>query len=191
MTLRQLLLEKREAIARKWLEGVLATYPGDSPAVFAREKDPFANPVGHSLRVGTERILDVLLDGTDMAEIRESLREIMKIRAVQQFAPSEAVAFVFGLKEVVRAEAGAAAVDSQFSKELAELDAQIDRIALAAFDSYVECREQIYQLRINEVKRQVSWIVGKVNEQEPESELVQIERKREDNGGEVRREGLR
>ena len=179
MTLWQLLLEKREAIARRWLEVALATYPGDSAAVFGREKDPFANPVGHSLRVGTERILDVLLDGTDVGEIRESLHEIMKIRAVQQFAPSQAVAFVFRLKEVVRAELGGAAVDPQFSKELAGLDVQIDRIALAAFDSYVGCREQVYQLRINEVKRQVSWVVGKVNQQDPELELVQIDSKRE------------
>ena len=191
MMLRQQLLEKREAIARRWLEVVLATYPGGSGALFAREKDPFANPVGHSLRVGTERILDALLDGAEVGEIRESLHEIMKIRAVQQFAPSRAVAFVFRLKEVVRAELEGAAEDRQFSRELAELDAQIDRIALAAFDSYVGCREQVYELRINDVKRQVSWIVGKVNRQDPDPELVQIESKREDCGGNVRREGLR
>ena len=89
MMLRQLLLEKREAIARRWLEVVLATYPGDSGAVFGREKDPFANPVGHSLRAGTEGILDVLFDGGDVEGIRDSLHEVMKIRAVQQFAPSQ------------------------------------------------------------------------------------------------------
>ena len=191
MTLRRMLLEKREAIARRWLEVALATYPGNSAAVFAREKDPFANPVGHNLRVGTERILDVLLDGADARAIHEPLHEIMKVRAVQQFAPSEAVAFVFRLKEAVRAELGDAAVDPNFSSELAELDAWIDRIALAAFDAYVGCREQVYQLRINEVKRRVSWIVGKVNQQESEPELVQIESKRAGKGGNVRREGLR
>ncbi|KPK65892.1 MAG: hypothetical protein AMS21_03620 [Gemmatimonas sp. SG8_38_2] len=189
MTLRQLLLEKREVIARRWLGVVLATYPGDSGAVFASEKDPFANPVGHSLRMGTERILDVLLEGTDDEGIRESLYEIMKIRAVQQFAPSQAVEFVFRLKDVVRAELGGAVSDPQYSRELGELDAQIDEITLAAFDAYVECREQVHQLRINEVKRQVSWVIGKVNQQDPEPELVQIESKRD--GGNVQREGLR
>jgi hypothetical protein len=178
--LRQLLLEKREAIAHRWLEVVLATYPGDSGAVFAREKDPFANPVGHSLRVGTGRILDVLLEGADVEEVREALHEIMKIRAVQQFAPSQAVEFVFRLKEVVRAELGGAISDPQFSRDLTELDVAIDEIALAAFDSYIRCREQVYQLRINEVKRQVSWVIGKVNQEEPELELVQLEPKRGD-----------
>jgi hypothetical protein len=189
MTLRQLLQDKRDAIARAWLEYVLATYPGESAAVFARERDPFANPVGHSLRVGTERILEVLLDRGDVKEARENLLAIMKIRAVQQFAPSQAVGFVFRLREIVRAELGEAAADPQFSVELAELEAQIDQMALVAFDTYVECREQVHQLRINEVKRQVSWIMGKVNQQDPEPELVQITRRAE--GGTVGREGLR
>jgi hypothetical protein len=174
MTLRQLLTEKREAIARSWFEGALAAYPGDSAALFAREKDPFANPVGHSLRLGTERVLGALLDGEDVGEIREHLIEMMKIRAVQQFAPSQAVEFIFRLKEIVRAELGRAASDPQYSKELTELDAQIDEITLAAFDSYVACREEVYELRVNEVKRQVSWIVGKVNQQETDPDLVQI-----------------
>jgi hypothetical protein len=180
MTLRQLLLERREAIARSWLEGALATYPGDSPAIFAREKDPFANPVGHSLRVGTERMLDALLLDTDAGEVREQLQNIMKIRAVQPFAPSQAVGFVLRLREIIRAELGGVAADPRFASELADLDAQIDRIALAAFDKFVECREQVYELRVNEVKRQVSWITDKVNQRDPEPELVQIEPRRED-----------
>jgi hypothetical protein len=180
MTLRQLLLERREDIARSWLEGALATFPGNSPAIFAREKDPFANPVGHSLRVGTERILDALLSSPEAGEIREELQKIMKIRAVQPFAPSEAVGFVLRLREIIRAELGGVAADPRFASELADLDAQIDRIALVAFDTFVECREQVYELRVNEVKRQISWITDKVNQRDTEPELVQIEPRRED-----------
>ncbi|MGD2215223.1 MAG: RsbRD N-terminal domain-containing protein [Gemmatimonadales bacterium] len=189
MRLRKLLHDKREAIARRWLEEVLATYPGNSAALFARQMDRFANPVGHALRVGTEAILDALLDGADTQELRRHLHEMVKIRAIQQFAPSQALGFVLRLKEVVRAELGGAAADPEFPLELAELDAQIDRVALLAFDTYVECREQLYQLRINEVKRQVSWIMGKVNQRDPDPELVQITRSTE--GGNVGREDSR
>lgn len=191
VTLRQLLRERRDAIARSWLEGTLATYPGNSAAIFAREKDRFANPVGHSLRVGSEGILDAVLDGTDIEEAQKHLREIIKIRAIQQFAPSQAVGFVLQLKEVFRAGLGGAAADPEFSEELAAIDAQVDRIALVAFDTYVECREQLYELRINEVKRQVSWIMGKVNERYPDLELVHISRKRSNEGGNSRREDFR
>lgn len=190
MTLRQLLRKKRDAIARSWLEGILATYPGNSAAIFARQKDRFANPVGHSLRVGSEGILDAVLDHGDIEEVQKHLREIIKIRAIQQFAPSRAVGFVLQLKELFRTGLGGAAADPEFSEELAELDAQVDRIALIAFDTYVECREQVYELRINEVKRQVSWIIGKVNERERDPELVQISRKRSGGGGNSGREEL-
>jgi len=173
VTLRQLLLDKRDAIARRWLEAVLATYPGNSAALFARERDPFANPVGHSLRVGTERILDALLDRADIDELRKHLYEIIKIRAIQEFAPSQALGFVLHLKQVLRAELPETAADPKFSVELAGLDAQIDRAALVAFDTYVECREKVYQLRLDEVKRQVAWIVDKLNQQDLDPDLVQ------------------
>jgi hypothetical protein len=104
----------------------------------------------------------------------------MKIRAVQPFAPSEAVGFVLRLREIIRAELGGVAADPRFASELADLDAQIDRIALVAFDTFVECREQVYELRVNEVKRQISWITDKVNQRDTEPELVQIEPRRED-----------
>jgi hypothetical protein len=191
LTLRDMLRDKRDAIARTWLEEVLATYPAGSAALFARESDPFANPVGHSLRLGTERILDALLDGTDVEEIREHLLAVMKIRAVQQFAPSQAAAFVLRLREIVRAALGGVAADPESYAELAKLDAQIDRIALVAFDAYVACREQVHELRINEVKRQVSWVLDRMNRRDPDLQLVQIEPKPEREGDNLRREDLR
>ena len=178
MTLRGFLRDRREAIARSWLEGALAMYPGDSASLFAREKDPFANPVGHSLRAGTRGIVDILLDGGDDGDVVAHLRDIMKIRAVQTYPPSQAIGFVFRLREIVRAELGDLLADPRYSPELVELDAQIDGIALAALDIFVGCREQVYELRVNEVKRQVSWIVDKMNQADADPELVQITRKR-------------
>lgn len=170
MTLREHLAKNRDAIVKRWLADVLATYPGDSAAVFERQKDPFANPVGHSLRVGTQGIFEALLEDMDAEKIRHHLDEIIRIRAVQQFSASQAVSFVFGLKQAIRAELGKEVSDAQYSSELAEIDGRIDRIALAAFDIFVQCREQVYELRVNEVKRRVSWIVEKLNEREPDLE---------------------
>jgi hypothetical protein len=55
---------------------------------------------------------------------------------------------------------------------LVEFEAEIDRVALAGFDVFVECREQVSELRINEVKRRVSWIVEKMNERGSDPELA-------------------
>ncbi|GAG33495.1 unnamed protein product, partial [marine sediment metagenome] len=146
----------------------------NSPFAFKRQKDPFANPVGHSLRVGTRRIFEALLRGMDLGKgdlgkmdvekIRQDLHEMVKIRAVQQFSASEAVGFIFHLKEAVRAQLAEAVKDPRFSDELAQLDGQIDRVALAAFDLFVQCREQVYELRVNEVKRRVSWVMDKMGQ---------------------------
>jgi hypothetical protein len=192
MTFRELLQENKDAIVQRWLEDVLATYPGESAAAFfGRRKDPFANPVGHCLRVGTRGIFEALLDGMDAEKIRQHLHEIIKIRAVQQFSASQAVCFVFHLKEAIRAELGKAVTDPRFSSELAKIDGQIDRIALVAFDVFVQCREQVCELRVNEVKRRVSWVVDKMNKRgfDPESARVKSGM-RTSKGANVQREGL-
>ena len=174
MTFGELLLENKDAILARWLEDVLATYPAESSAAFRRQKDPFANPVGHGLRVGTRGIFEALADGMDHEKIRQHLLEIIKVRAVQQFSPSQAVSFVFQLKEAVRCELAKAAGDSRFASEFAELQERIDRIALVAFDVFVECRERVCELRVNEVKRRVSWVVDKMNKRDPDPELARV-----------------
>jgi hypothetical protein len=173
MTLKDLLRDNKDAVVERWLEDVLATYPGDAGAAFRRQKDPFANPVGHSLRTGTLRVFESLLDGIDDEKVRHDVGEIIKIRAVQQFSASQAVSFVFQLKAAIRAQLGAAAEDPKLAAELVQLEEQIDQIALAAFDVFVHCREQVYELRVNELKRNVSWVVERMNRRgnDPEIDL--------------------
>jgi len=197
MTLGEWLRKNKDAIVRRWLDDALATYPGDSSAAFKRQKDPFANPVGHSLRTATREILQALLEGKRCQEPFSSqlethaddndrkrfltpfplqcLHEIIKIRAVQQFSASQAVGFVFQLKQAIRAELGGGAGDPRFLSELAEFEERIDRIALAAFDIYTQCREQVFELRMNEVKRTVSWVVDKMRKRGYDPELAELD----------------
>ena len=175
MMLRELLQNREDAILERWLREALAAYPEESSALFARQKDPFANPVGHSLRAGMAGIFKAVLDGMDQEKIHECLVEMIKIRAVQQFSASQALSFIFSLKEAVRVELEKPTGDSRFSTELTEFERDIDRIVLAAFDIFVQCREQVHELRINEVKRQVSWVVEKLNKRDPSPESTRTE----------------
>jgi hypothetical protein len=190
--LAELLQERKDAVVERWFEVVLATYPEDGSRAFEREKDPFANPVGHSLREGTRGILEGVLDGMDTERIGKHLVDIIKIRAVQEFSASQAVAFTFGLKGAIRQALGDAANDETVAAELLEFEAQIDRVALAAFDIFVQCREQLLELRINEVKRSVAWTVERLNQRDAKQDLIQLESgKRSTEDGNGRREGLR
>ena len=171
-TLGELLRDNRDIIVQRWFDDGLATYPEDSASAFKRQKDPFANPIGHSLRLGTKAIFDALLDGADSDTIQHHLNEIVKIRAVQQVTASEAIKFVFSVKQAVRAELGRAARDPRMVDELEAFDGKVDRVALVAFDTYVQCREQVSELRIGEVKRQVSWIIDRVNRRNTDPEIA-------------------
>jgi len=119
--------------------------------------------VGHALRVGTAAIFDSVLDGMDPEKICRDLTDIIKIRAVQDFSPSEAVSFVFLLKKAVRGELGEEAGAPGLSAELAEFDAEVDQIALFAFDIFVRCREQVYALRVNEANRSVAGVMKRLD----------------------------
>jgi hypothetical protein len=149
---RETLLETRkEVLLAAWLMRTLETYPASSRDFLTREKDPFRNPVGHTLREGLANLLDGLLGARDVVELVPQLESIVRLRAVQDFTPSEALSFLFLLKDVVREEAtrlGEATV-----AETGSLEKRIDSLALAAFDLYMKCREEISKIQVNAAKR--------------------------------------
>jgi hypothetical protein len=151
MELKEILKEKRSAIVKRWFETVLETYHEESRGSMRRENAPFANPVGHNLSQGLEGLFDALLKGMMPNEVSTHLDAMVRIRAIQDFTPSQAVAFIFQLKGIVRNELGQELLrDARVLEELRPLDAAIDDLALYAFDLYMRCREKIYDLKAKE-----------------------------------------
>ncbi|MDP3001478.1 MAG: RsbRD N-terminal domain-containing protein [Bryobacterales bacterium] len=138
---------ERSAVVREWFERTLQSYPEQTSGFLRGEKDPFRNPVGHTLRDGLGVLFDELAGEMDQARITAALDAIVRIRAVQDHTASQAVAFLFLLKEVLRDKSPAA--------DLAMLEKRIDRMALLAFDLYMKCREKIYEIKAEEAKRRV------------------------------------
>ncbi|MHC4780200.1 MAG: RsbRD N-terminal domain-containing protein [Planctomycetota bacterium] len=162
MTLSNLLQDRREAIVRRWLEDTLATYdPGAS--TFLKGADRFANPVGNTLRAGIEGIFGILVGDMDAEGICRHLDEMIRVRTVQDFSPSQAVSFVFMLKRAIRAELGKESHGADLDASLEEFDGRIDQVALFAFDIYMRCREKICDLRVNEIKRSVAAVMERFN----------------------------
>jgi hypothetical protein len=182
MKLRDLLRKHKTLVTEKWLDKTLATYPSRTSVFLKRTKDPFANPVGKALTSGIAAVFDDLLEGFEDAGVVSAERycshldEIIKIRSVQEFSPSRAVAFIFLLKDVVREELPEELREIDSSSELARFDARIDQLALFAFDIYMKRREQLYELRVNEIKRTGFRLLKKANlisiddESEPEAD---------------------
>jgi len=148
-----LLRERKAAIAERWLASLLDTYGDDAAAFFKKRKNRFANPVGQTYAESSRAVLDEILGDMDTERVCRHLDEIVKIRAVQEFTPAKALAFVFSLKDLIREEIGDDAAGPETAGDLREIDVRIDQLALFAFDIYVMRREQVYSLRLNEIRK--------------------------------------
>ena len=163
MRLQDLLEEKREALTNKWLERTRSAYPVETAKFLERDSEQFTNPVGFTLTEAVTEIVDVLLAGMDPERVCPPLEKIIRIRAIQDFTPSKAVAFVFLLKGVVRDLLPTTAEGPSLETDLLAFDRQVDQLALFAFDIYCSCREQVFDLRVNELKRNVSTLLRKAD----------------------------
>lgn len=158
MELKSLLTEKKSSILNKWFEIILDSYPAET-AKFLRDKSKrFTNPVGSTIYHGLESLFDEIIhDKSDPNRLSSFLDNIIRIRAIQDFSASQAVAFIFSIKDIIRQEVGTASSSNQLlpqklSSELVELDAKIDSLALMSFDIYMQCREKIYDIKATEAR---------------------------------------
>ena len=150
--LKKLLQEKRSAILDDWAEKVLSTYSEEGAPFFKKITNQFANPVGHKVRLGIAEIFDAVLDQENVADrVYPVMEDLVMVRAVQTFKPSDAISFIFDLKEVVLSECQKAGL-AEYYEELPAFYAKVDAVALLVFDLYMASRERIYQIRIRELK---------------------------------------
>ena len=138
-------VKKRGAILEQWLEHTLASYPSQTARFLRNERDRFCNPVGNTLREGLATLLNELTGEMDTSKIRPALESIVRLRAVQDFTAAQAIGFVFALREILydNLERGG---PSTWQK-------RIDEMALLAFDRYMRCREEIYEIKARERQR--------------------------------------
>lgn len=153
MNLKQHLMEKKPVILKKWFDAVADTYAEDTAGFLKKKKAQFTNPVGYTLAEGLEGLFDSLLGGMIPEKVKLFLDGIVRIRAIQDFAPSEAVAFIVQLKKIVRQELGAEVLSQPgIADALVSFDSATDDLVLFSFDIYMKCREKIYELKANEAR---------------------------------------
>jgi hypothetical protein len=153
MNFKEHLSEKKADILKQWFEAVVATYANETAALLKKQKAQFTNPVGYTLTEGLEQLFDALLKGMLPDTVSGFLDSIVRLRAIQDFAPSEALSFIVQLKKIVRRSLGMEILQRQgMTAELEAFDSAVDDLALYAFDLYMKCREKIYDLKANEAR---------------------------------------
>jgi hypothetical protein len=136
-------MSREEAIVERWVAQTLSSYPAETRAFLSGEQDPFRNPVGHTLRKSLTELAHEVLGEMDRDRVAKVLDALIRLRAVQNFGPAGAVGFVFGLRAAMQETAGAVSET---------LQRRIDELALMAFEQYMSCREQVFELRVNELR---------------------------------------
>jgi hypothetical protein len=152
MVLEHLLPQKRAAILERWFQLILETYPADTSRFLKQQKDRFINPVGYTISQEIEALYDELLQEMNPDKLAACLDNIIRIRAVQDFPPSQTIAFIFLLKKAIREELASEIAENRVLEELSKFESKIDKLVLLALDIYMKCREKVYEIRVNEAK---------------------------------------
>ena len=155
MGIEDVLAKKRNAIVKEWFEKVANTYPPDTAQFVRSNPDAFSNPIGSSLQNGLSALFDQLLTDPDRETVRQYVDPIVRIRAVQDFTPSKAIAFILVLKNIVRKHIDSELNDSKAFGELLRFESKIDNMSLFAFDLFIACREKIYELKTNTERNKI------------------------------------
>ncbi len=144
-------MSTREPILEQWIAETIQSYPPSAVPFLAGEGDPFRNPVGHTLRESLTALFKQLQGDMDTDCIATALDAIIRIRAVQDLTASQAVGFVFLLKPILRE------LRPEHDPVLLDvlLNDRIDQLALMAFDKYMQCREQLADIRVSEGRRRI------------------------------------
>jgi hypothetical protein len=131
------------AVTERWLARTLESYPESARVAMRSQADPFRNPAGHALKESLGAMARELFGDMDRAALAAPLDAVVRLRAVQGFTPSQALGFIFELRPAAAEVPGAMT---------ASLQPRIDELALMAFDKYMSCREQIFELRTKELR---------------------------------------
>jgi len=150
--IQDLLKENKAAILERWFHLILETYPANTATIMRKDKNQFSNPVGSTLSREIDVLFKNLCEGNQDEKCQASLDSILKIRSVQDFSPSKAVGFIFLLKRAI-----GETLKSEICKESVmdgwmKFQSKIDELALCAFDIYMDCREKICEIRVNQAK---------------------------------------
>ena len=145
---------KNEIITR-WFDHVRKTYPGNTAQFLKKENNDFANPVGGTIAKSLEAVFNGLLNAVEKKQLESFVEPLKRIRAVQSFSASEAVSFVFFLKKIIRKLWEKQVSNEKKSAKLLPFESKIDELALISFDVYAKCREKIYDIKAEELKRNI------------------------------------
>lgn len=173
MFLAEHLHKGRAALLSQWVQGAESVYAFDTAGFLRSRQDTLANPVGLRTREAAEALFAALLEPEpDMEALTPPLAEFLRVRAVQDLPPEKTLAAFFAFKPLIRAYLAQESVFIDFAlrEELTRLEGRIDELALLAFSIYSRCREELFHLRLQDMRRRSDVFVRLAQKRDPASQ---------------------
>ena len=140
----KLIEENRKEILDRWIEKEFTVFS---------EKMGRATPIGEALLEGLSMMLDEIEENSK--RFMTAVNQVARLLAVQPVPPSRALMLFFDLKTILHDVAPKAGNKSALrDADWESCQKRIEQITLVAFDCYMANREKIYQLKVEESKRQ-------------------------------------
>lgn len=147
MHLKQTLKKNKDRFIKEWFQATIDTYPAQSARILGKASNRFDNPIGAITHETIVDMFTLIMDDFTPEVLEKTIDPVIRIRAVQAFTPAEAVSFVFALKQIAET-----IIDKSLIREFDKL---VDQIALAAFNRFMKCKEEIFLLKATESKRRI------------------------------------
>ena len=135
MSTEDIISARRDAAIQKWTEAVFAMYPFETTGFIRTQRDQFANPVGHATRAAGEQIYDAVTGrDVDMEKVHASVAALIRIRAVQDLKPEQAVGVLYLYKSVLRELLLADMLAAGDVQGFLDMGDRLDTLCLMAFN---------------------------------------------------------
>jgi len=153
MMIFDILRQRREIILGEWQQSALDFFAAGAFKPARKKADQFSNPLVYTISAALETIFDELTNGVRTVKTDEALEDVIKIRSLQSDKPSTALAFLFSFKKTIADQLKNLKNEEIKNDETENIFSALDDLILTAFDIFMRCREKIYEIRSNEIKR--------------------------------------
>jgi len=132
-------------IADSWFLKAIEIYPEAARGGMMQTGDRFRNPVAATLREALSVLLKELAGRMNGEQVESALDAIVRVRAVQDCTPEQALAFTGQLLDVIR--------DRRAEEMFPMLEQRIDILAESANRQYALCVGDVARARSRELQR--------------------------------------
>ena len=136
---------------KSWYDDTMQSCFPDADELIRRGTG-FSNPVGQTLQQAMRIILADLPAAGDLESLRPPLDRIVRILAVQGLPAGTSVHFLFLLRNLLESASDIPAEEKRLWIQ------RLDALAEIAVEIWCECRETLFQLQINGLRKRIQFL---------------------------------